>query len=132
MNRLARTALLTVAFAWGPLLLTASCSSRGGAIEVADEPTEDAGASIDAAVDTSKPAPDVAALDAPLCPSAPDAGARCTGADPQFVFFPPLACDPKTVSPEASTDGGPCATVTPLDVSFTAQACAAFVDQEAR
>jgi hypothetical protein len=76
-----------------------------------------------------------------LCAPSPDAASRCSGDDPAFVFFPPLACDPATRS-EAGADSqpdgevvagaaDPCEGVTTLDVFFTPQACRAFVSAEA-
>jgi hypothetical protein len=96
--------------------------------------------------DCSTPAPDGAAsgIDAtvPLCSPPANAATRCSGDDPTFVFFPPLACDPASRSEagtpdgqsDAQADGGPmdpCAGVTTLDVFFTPEACRAFVMAEA-
>src|SRR5207244_6382913 len=80
------------------------------------------------------PAPTDAA--SALCAPPPNAAARCSGDDPTFVFFPPLACDPVSRSEAGAADAesdaegagapvDPCAGVTTLDVFFTPAACRA-------
>jgi hypothetical protein len=164
-KRLARIAAFTASFAIGPLVLTASCSSDGGAPGSSPPPPASNDGSTNAADANANDASDatIYASDSPLCAPPADAKARCTGYDPTFVFFPPLACDPTMLGADASSDAnavdanaadansndasddasatdagdagadaGPCVGVTPLDVSFTAEACGAFADAEAQ
>ncbi len=142
----ARGAALGAALAWAAPALTvlvASCGSSGGGA------APDGGVPTDAAKDTTTDglsAPDGAdgaGPDAPRCPVRDGLRAACDGSDPRLVFFPPLACDPKTLdagaAADASSDAGdagdaaaadPCGAVGPYDVSFTGAACAAFVDAQ--
>jgi hypothetical protein len=155
-KKLLRVGVLAIAFTCGPLVLTASCGSSGGSPgAITNVATPDAAleAEADAAIAIDS------AFTPPPCFLPSDAASRCTGGDPTFVFYPPLACDPKALGADASassdaassadaadgdasTDGAsltdaaadadPCAEVKPLDVSFTSDACGAFVDQESR
>jgi hypothetical protein len=119
-KRIVRVSVIVCALGCGSLALVASCSgsspARGGA------PTD---AALDTAASCPLPSPD------------PD---RCSGDDPGFVFFPPLACDPSRReaaasqgAADASVDGGgdPCdGLVNALSVFVTPQACRAFVAAE--
>jgi hypothetical protein len=123
--RVAVVVCVVCALGCGSLALVASCSSAS---------TPRAGSATDAALaDRSDMG---AAASCPLPSPDPD---RCSGDDPGFVFFPPLACDPsrrEAAASEAAVDGGdrgdPCdGLVNTLSVFFTPQACRAFVAAEA-
>jgi len=127
-KRFVRVAVIAGALGCGSLALTASCSSTA--------PTA-GGSPIDASIaDRSDGS---TAMSCPLPSPDPD---RCTGDDPGFVFFPPLACDPARLeggaadgaaAADAGVDGGdPCdGLITIFSVFFTPQACRAFAVAEA-
>jgi hypothetical protein len=120
--------VLGAALAWGTPMVVASCSDPRPIVPLS-EPDEAA-----AQADTAPPPPiEASARDSngpPACSVPPDISARCTGANPRVVFFPPIGCDPHALDAAASTDGGPCDGVTTADVSFTTDACRAFADAE--
>jgi hypothetical protein len=129
-KRIVRVAAAAGALGGGALALTASCSSGGGGH----------GATADASTSDRETVPS--------CPAPSPDPDRCSGDDPGFVFFPPLACDPSgreagtpDATPEAGeaagadaagADGGdPCdGLVNTFSVFFTPQACRAFVAAE--
>jgi hypothetical protein len=111
--------LVGASMAWGAPVLVASCSSASSPGVVA--PSE---GGVDAPGDKG------------TC-AIPDVKARCDGADPAVVFFPPVTCDPAAArdagsSPDAFAGDAadPCANVTKADVTFTPTACRAFADAE--
>jgi hypothetical protein len=129
--RALRTATLAGLLVLGPLVLAASCVDRGA--PPAPVP-RDSGAR-----------DGLAASDGGTCPLPTDDPSRCSGNDPDYVFFPPLDCDPASLadasadtappfdaSGDASAPMGPCYDVNSFDVSFTTPACMSFLALESR
>jgi hypothetical protein len=129
-GRLFRALVGGAALAWGAPVVVASCSTSEHAnpvpVDAAAEvqPVADASVGVDAATDSANPTG---------CPW-PDVKARCDGADPGLVFFPPVGCDPKDADGGGAAgdggDAGPCANVSSTDVSVTPDACRAFAGAE--
>ncbi len=146
LRRLLGTSVLTGLLVTVPVFLAASCSETGTAPSSPGDATSPETTATEAS-DADASDPD--ATDATLCPPPADDAQRCSGNDPAFVFFPPVACDPATLagtadaagaeasvdaSGDAAADGGmgPCYGVSTIDVSFPPAACSALLGVESR
>ena len=124
--------------AWGAPVLIASCSSASTNVASDAGVTQDAQVADVTVPDTSTGGEGGSDVDA-SCPLPKNLGLACDGSNPNVVFFPPLACDPKALDAgsdandagDAGSEGGtPCGPVTSSDVSFTSAACTAFVNAQ--
>jgi hypothetical protein len=116
--------------AWGVPIAVASCSDPRPVAPLADPPEASAAGDVNP---PRPPLPEGSTVDAngpAQCSVPADIKTRCSGTDPRVVFYPPIACDPRSLDASTTSDGGPCSGVSTSDVSFTADACRAFADAE--